>query len=373
VITRSELPGARTDKLFFAQVCEDQRLEVAALRDHLSSPIAIVTSGGCTALSLIAEGAVDVVGIDLNRAQNHLAELKAVAVARLGAGAAAALLGGDPAEPASRARDYQEIRVFLGASARAYWDARPQVIADGVLNAGSAERLNRLIARATRTLIHSRRRVAALLRQPDLARQQAFYDREWDTRRWRWMFAILVNRFVLRANYTPEFFEHVANPSFALHFHATAERGLRDLPIRDNYFAQYIFGGHFTQEARPPYLEPVNDARLEQAEQRLSLIDASYLDYLRSRPDASIGGFVLSNICEWLTPEQVDELFAQVVRTAQPDARLVFRNFVGWTEVPPRWRQHIVEDVPLGEKLIALDRSLCQRRIAVCDIRKDPS
>jgi S-adenosylmethionine-diacylglycerol 3-amino-3-carboxypropyl transferase len=373
VIARSELPGARSDTLFFGQVCEDQRLEVTALRDHLDSPIAVVTSGGCTALSLIAEGAVDVTGIDLNRSQNHLAELKAVAVSSLGTVAATALLGGTPAEQASRGQAYQEIRTFLSAGARAYWDAQPRVIAAGVLNAGAAERLYRIIAWTTRALVHPKARVQALLQQQDLARQQAFYDGTWNTRRWRWVFAVLANRFVLRANYTPEFFEHLVNPSFALHFHGTFERGLRDLPIGDNYFAQYIFGGHFTPQARPPYLDPANEARLAGAQQRLSLADASYLDYLRGQPDASIGGFALSNICEWLTAEQIDELFAQVVRTARPDARLVFRNFVGWTEVPRRWQQHVVEDVPLGEKLIALDRSLCQRRIAVCDIRKDPS
>jgi S-adenosylmethionine-diacylglycerol 3-amino-3-carboxypropyl transferase len=373
MIIRSELPGARTDKLFFGQVCEDQRLEVTALRDQFDAPIALVTSGGCTALSLIAEGATDVTGIDLNRVQNCLTELKAVAVARLGTTAASALLGGDLAEPSARARAYQEIRPFLGEGTRAYWDARPRVIADGALSAGAAERLNRLIAWTTRNLVHSRAQVAALLRQSDLARQQAFYDRKWNTRRWRLMYAVLANRFVLRTNYTPEFFEHVQNPSFALHFHGTAERGLRDLPVRDNYFAQYMFGGHFTAQARPPYLDPANDARLAEAEQRLSLVDGSFLDYLRGQPDDSIGGFALSNICEWLTPELVDELFAQIVRTARPNARLVFRNFVGWTQVPQRWQQQVVEDVPLGEKLIALDRSLCQRRIAVCDIRKDPS
>jgi len=42
----------------------------------------------------------------------------------------------------------------------------------------------------------------------------------------------------------------------------------------------------------------------------------------------------VSNILEWLTPEQTDELFAEVVRTAAPGARFVFRNFVGWNEGP---------------------------------------
>jgi hypothetical protein len=34
--------------------------------------------------------------------------------------------------------------------------------------------------------------------------------------------------------------------------------------------------------------------------------------------------------------------------------------------VPERWRGSVVEDKALGERLIARDRSVVQRRIAVC-------
>jgi S-adenosylmethionine-diacylglycerol 3-amino-3-carboxypropyl transferase len=92
-------------------------------------------------------------------------------------------------------------------------------------------------------------------------------------------------------------------------------------------------------------------------------------DYLSTLPAESVSGFALSNICEWLSPLGVDELFAEVVRTARPNARLAFRNFVGWTEVPERWRGAVVEDRVLGEAMIARDRAVVQRRIAVCRVK----
>jgi S-adenosylmethionine-diacylglycerol 3-amino-3-carboxypropyl transferase len=100
----------------------------------------------------------------------------------------------------------------------------------------------------------------------------------------------------------------------------------------------------------------------------LTLVDGSVTNYLRTLPDRSVSGFALSNICEWLTTAGIDELFAEVVRTARPNARLCFRNFVGWTEVPDRWRDTVVEDRELGERLIARDRAVVQRRIAVCSV-----
>jgi S-adenosylmethionine-diacylglycerol 3-amino-3-carboxypropyl transferase len=370
VITRTELPGAVAGQLYFAQVREDPRLELTAFTDYLDEPIVVVTSGGCTALSLIAAGATDVTGVDLNRTQNHVAEFKAVAVARLGPRQATAVLGGSPAAPGERARGYQRIRPHLSASARAYFDARLTLVTDGILNAGATERLMRLIARAISRLVHPRERMDRLLAQTDLAAQRALYDSEWNTSRWWLLFRLLCNRLVLRRTYDPAFFEHVANPSFARHFHGTAERALRDLPVGDNYFLHFMFRGHFTAAARPPYLDPASGNWLAGTEDRLTLVDGGFLNYLRGRPDASIGGFALSNICEWLTSAQTDELFAEIVRTAKPEARLVFRNFVGWTDVPQRWRAQVVVDVPLGDKLIAQDRSLCQRRIAVCTISK---
>jgi S-adenosylmethionine-diacylglycerol 3-amino-3-carboxypropyl transferase len=369
LITRTELPGADDGRLFFAQVREDPQLEVAALNDHLSGPIVIVTSGGCTALTLLAAGAEQVVGVDLNRTQNHVCELKAVAVAQLGPAAAAAFIGGAPGE--DRLGTYQKIRPSLSPGAQAYWDARGKTIQAGVLNAGATERLMRVITGSVRLFVHGHHRIERLLAQSDQAEQQRFYDQRWNTRRWRLLFYVLCNRLIMRRTYDPAFFEYVENPSFARHFHHTAELALRELPATGNYFLQFMFTGHYPPAAGPAYLDEANGARLAETGERLTLVDAGFAEYLSEQPDGSIAGFVLSNICEWLTGEQIDDLFAQVVRTARPDARLVFRNFVGWTEVPERWRGSVVPDERLGAELTPLDRSLCQRRIVVCDIRKE--
>jgi S-adenosylmethionine-diacylglycerol 3-amino-3-carboxypropyl transferase len=160
----------------------------------------------------------------------------------------------------------------------------------------------------------------------------------------------------------------VSNPSFARHFHQAAGLALRELPANENYFLQFMFTGRYPPGARPAYLDEANSASLAETGERLTLVDAGFADYLRGQPGGSIAGFALSNICEWLTEQQVDELFTQIVRTARPRARLVFRNFVGWTEVPQRWRGTVIEDKELSATLTPLDRSMCQRRIVVCDI-----
>src|SRR5688500_10934157 len=102
-IERLTLEDASDGPLMFAQVREDPCVEMQALAPALGGTIVVVSSGGCTALSLLAAGARHVVGVDLSRAQNHLVELKSAAIRALERLDAIAFLGAQPM-PAVRRR-----------------------------------------------------------------------------------------------------------------------------------------------------------------------------------------------------------------------------------------------------------------------------
>lgn len=152
--TRLTLADASEDRLFFAQVREDPCIEIEALQVGPTDTVVVVSSGGCTALSLLAVGAGRVLAVDLNAAQNHLVELKAAALSELDGEQAVAFLGGSAATSAGRLSVYEELRHHLSSFARAYWDDRRSNIADGVLNAGVSERFIRVVVAAIRTGIH---------------------------------------------------------------------------------------------------------------------------------------------------------------------------------------------------------------------------
>lgn len=351
---RVRLPDAVVDKLFFAQVREDPELEIEALGPAPAGTYVVVGSGGCTALSLLAAGAGRVVAVDLNRVQNHLTELKAAAVAVLGPAGAAGFLAGAP--PAA----YRAVADELGDDARAYWGAHPSPLERGVLGAGVTEKFIAGVMAVMRATIHPPARVRRLLACQSLEEQRDLFARKWDSRRWRLLFTLMLNRAVFRKAYHPAFFEHVDNPSFAGHFRRLANHTLTEIPVATNYFLQYMLTGAYAG-ALPPYLERAGAGEL-------TIVDGSYTAYLQSVPAGSVDGFAISNILEWFTPEQADALFAEVVRTARAGATFVFRNFVGWNEVPERWRGAVVEDRPRGEEMIRRDRSAVQRRIAVCRV-----
>jgi S-adenosylmethionine-diacylglycerol 3-amino-3-carboxypropyl transferase len=370
-VERISLPGAIDDRLYFAQVREDPLLEIEALDPTAHDSLVVVGSGGCTALSLLAAGAGRVASVDLNRTQNHLIELKLAATA-LPRTAMLGMLGARRWRDEDRMDAYTDRRVLLSPEACAYWDARLPLIKRGALNAGVTERFIRSVVFALETFVHSRARVERMLECTSIAEQAALFELEWNTLRWRAFFQLLLNRVVFRRAYDPAFFSHLQQPSFAAHFRVRAEHTLTRLSVRDNYFLHHMLTGEYSlndSNGVPPYLSEPGSRAVARSRDALTLVDGSVTEYLRSLPNRSVSGFALSNICEWLTPAAIDELFAQVVRTAQPNARLVFRNFVGWTEVPDRWRVAIVEDRAVGEQMIARDRAVVQRRIAVCRVK----
>jgi S-adenosylmethionine-diacylglycerol 3-amino-3-carboxypropyl transferase len=360
----------RDGRLYFAQVREDPLLEIEALRPTAHDTTVVVGSGGCTALSLLVGGG-RVIVVDNNATQNHLIELKVAAVRLLPLRDAVAFLGGARESGEIRMSTYAVLRGALTPAARAYWDAHPGDVRRGVITVGVTERFIRVLVRVLETCVHSRARIDRLLACTTLVEQRVFYYRVWNSWRWRAFFRLLLSKGSFDRVYDPASLRHARRSSFSEHFHCLAEHALTQLPVANNYFLHQMLTGTYPAAVGggvPPYLSARGANALVAGASSLSIVDATFTEYLRSCPDRSVTGFALSNICEWLSPGEVDELFAEVARVARPGARLCFRNFVGWTDVPTRWRETVVQDTEYGDRLIARDRSLVQYRFVVCRV-----
>lgn len=367
-LARTACAGAVASRLYYAQVREDPRLELEALCPEPHHTTVVISSGGCTALALLASSAGAIVAIDRNPVQNHLVELKLAAL-ELPHREAVAFLGGWRMDGRDRFVRYGTLRDRLSAGARAYWDAHREAIRRGVLGAGVTERFVSSLAVVMRATIHPDARIRALLACATLDEQRAFYDRTWNNRRWRALFPLLLNRFVFRRTYDPAFFEHAEAGSFAVYFRDKLEHALTALPMRESYFLHYMLTGEYARDPSglPAYLTPEGARLCAARRDRLRLVDGGITAYLESLPARSVDRFALSNVAEWMSPTEIDALFAAVARAAAPRARVCFRNFVGFTELPARFCATFVVD-DTYRTAIARDRSAVQRRIVVCDV-----
>jgi S-adenosylmethionine-diacylglycerol 3-amino-3-carboxypropyl transferase len=187
------------------------------------------------------------------------------------------------------------------------------------------------------------------------------------------LFKVLLSRRAFNGTYDPAFFEKVGNRDFATHFLRLVEHALCEIPVASNYFLHHMLRGTYRTAVVggvPPYLDLAAHSLTRTRVENLELVDAGYAQYLATCPDDSVDGFALSNICEWLDPLEIDNLFVQILRVARPGARLCFRNFVGHTDVPQWLRSAICEDVEAGRAAIARDRSCLQARFVTCRVEK---
>ncbi|HNJ78331.1 MAG TPA: DUF3419 family protein, partial [Marmoricola sp.] len=368
LIDRHNSAEARVDKLFFAQVREDADIEIAALSDVLNGTIAVVTSGGCTALSLLAAGTGEIHAVDLNRTQNDVTELKAVAASSLPWSELLTFLGARSGEPAQRQTQYAGLRDQLSPHAREYFDARPRMISGGVLHAGITEKFLRALVATLRRGIVRNGVMEQILMAPDLATQKRLWEEGWDNRRWRAFLGTLCNRRVFDKVYAEGFFSNTGKTSFADHFGSVIKHVLTELPTRTNPYAHDIITGHFGTDL-PAYLTEKSTARIAESTGRLHLWDKPMTSWLAQQPAGSLDGVTLSNICEWFTKPEIEELFTSIARALRPGGVVVLRNFVGWTDLPPSAQAWFEVD-DRSQELSLADRSLMQYRVVVLKRRE---
>jgi S-adenosylmethionine-diacylglycerol 3-amino-3-carboxypropyl transferase len=333
----------------------------------------VVSSGGCTAFSLLAAGAGHVVAVDLNSTQNHLVELKATALRRLVAPELMSFLGVAAGTPRRRLRTYSLLRPYLSDESVLFWDSHESLLGRGALTCGVSERFIAAVVGVVKLVIHRRETIEQLLSLESLEEQKEFFAKKWNTRRWKLLFPLLLNRWTFNRTYDPGFFREVENPSFAAHFRRLLEHALCEVPVRTNYFLHQMLSGSYPARVPggvPPYLDRGHREFLRSRLDSLELVDAGYAEYLKSCDDDSVDAFALSNICEWLDGKGIEDLFEQVVRVGRPGARVCFRNFVGRTAIPERFLSSLVEDPTAGSEAIKHDRSCLQSRIVICRIEK---
>ncbi|MHB1225528.1 MAG: BtaA family protein [Gemmatimonadaceae bacterium] len=326
---RSEIESrADFSILRYAQCWEDADVLVAGLEPRPGDTVLSVASAGDNTLALLAEGPDRVIAVDMNPAQLAALALRVAAYRALEHHELLELMGSRPS--ARRAALYARCRPLLDAGARGFWDARPSEVAHGIGAAGKFERYFRLFRRWVLPLVHGRRDVAALLTPRSAADRRRFHDEVWDTRRWRLLFRAFFSEWVLgRLGRDPSFFAY-AEGGVPTHLLARTRHALAELDPSENPYVQWILtGSHPT--ALPRALRPEHFVAIREGLDRLEVVCAP-VEGVLGGPAAPrtaaprIDRFNLSNIFEYMGPEQHHALLERCLDAAAPAARLASWN-----------------------------------------------
>ena len=345
---------ANFSRIRYAQCWEDADILLEALAPAPGGVYVSIASAGDNALAILSKGPAKVVALDLNPAQLACVALRVAAYKNLTHGELLELMG---ARASTRREElYRRCRNALASDARGFWDRHGAQIQAGIGAAGKFEDYFALFRRRVIPLIHSRRRIAELLQGGTHAQRAAFYERDWNTWRWRALFKIFFSRFVMgRLGRDPSFFRYVEG-SVADRILTRTRHALVELNPHDNPYLQWILTGAYPY-ALPYALRAENFEAIRNNIDRFEWRLASIEDYLAEVPARSIAGFNLSDIFEYMSAENYRKLLDTLIRSARPGARLAYWNMLAPRSAPPEYKDRLISHDALAQKLFLQDKA----------------
>lgn len=351
--------------LRYAQCWEDADIMLAALKVPAGSTVLSIASAGDNTLSLLTCDPARVVAIDLNPAQIAALELRVAAYRTLTHDELLELMGSRVS--ARRLEIYARARSALSVSARRFWDVRRDAVARGIGGAGRFEHYLETFRTRILPLVHRRGTVDQLLAPRSLTERDQFYDRRWDTARWRMLFRLFFSRPVLgRLGRDPTFFRY-ASGSVSAHLLARTRHALVTLDPTSNPYVQWILLGHHG-DALPHALRPENFATIRERLDRLEWHCAAIETLEDSRVLTCADRANLSNIFEYMSADRHRELLDRLANVLGPGGRMVYWNMMvprsGAAALPRRIRALNAESA----RLLAMDKAFFYRALVIEEV-----
>lgn len=334
--------------LVYAQIWEDPEVDMAALQLRSGHRIVAIASGGCNALSYLMADPARIEAVDLNAAHVAFNRLKLAAIRMLPDYDAFYRFYGAAGEEKNIAAYEFRLRPHLDAETRAFWERQTfrgrrriamfsgNIYRQGLLGnfIGWAHRVARLHGVDPRDL----------LRAATMEEQRAFFETRFaplfDKPFIRWVTGRKFSLFGL--GIPPRQYQALASAGGGDMAAVLRER-LKKLacgfPLADNYFASQAFGrgyGEARDRPLPPYLQRANFETLRERAPRMTVVNASFTEFLAAKPDASVDRFVLLDAQDWMDDAQLNELWRQISRAAAPSARVIFRTAAEPSVLPGR-------------------------------------
>lgn len=342
------------ERINYSQCWEDPQILIEALSIRPDDTVLSITSGGDNTAALLLASSQKVVSIDLNPTQNYLLELKIAAAKNLNYDEYLEFLGVTKSK--DRTQFFEKVRPFLSHGTNAWWSEHKDLLDIGVANCGRFERFTAWFARYILPFVHSKRTITKFLSVESLEEQRNFYRNRWDSKRWRFVFGLASNRFMLKRFARQRgMFNYTKGQTVADVYHKRLERHLNSVFIKGNFFLHYSLTGKYGVDL-PPYLKKDGYLYLKNSDTALTIETADLLSYLKASSDNTFSKFNLSDIFEALSPTENNLLWQEVVRTAKNGAIVAYWNNLVKRSYPDQLAGNIQTDEKRVAKLQAKDR-----------------
>ena len=351
-------------RIRYGQCWEDADILLEALDPGPGKRCLSIASAGDNTLALLVRSPEYVLAIDLSPAQLACLELRVAAYRALQHGEMLSLIGSLPCR--DRARFYRECKSQLSPAAKAFWDERGRVIERGIGEAGKFEAYFRMFRKNVLPLIHTGQHIRGLLEARSREERIDYYDRVWNNRRWRTMFAVFFSRRVMGAlGRDREFFRYVEG-DVAARILGRTHYALTELDPAANPYLRWILTGQHNG-VLPFALREGNFEAIRRNLDRLEWRQAALEDV--TEKDSPFDCFNLSDVFEYMSEQNYAQQLQRVISIARRGARLAY-----WNMLAPRRRQaelagNLDELKNLSESLFARDKAFFYSDFVVEQVR----
>lgn len=364
-----------TSKIVYSNVWEDPELNRLALRIKPNKNILSITSGGCNSLCLLLEKPNSLISIDLNPAQLSMLELKKAAIKKLDYQQFITILGVPFIDQdlscyeSERLDLYKSIKSDMPQYARDFWDENLQLIKEGVMMCGKVEKFYKFY-RKMLGLLYNKEELLKLFQTDDINHQREVYQ-TFRKRRWRALHRILLNRRILSLVKGSHSFAQVDFDDFAGNLNKKLNRAMNSFYNPDNWFMSLILlGAHYHKRGVSPYLLEENYPILKEHINKLHIYKGTVEDVLKKWGSDYIDYFNMSNIFEWMTNEEFNEIIRQIIKLGTSNARMAWRYTLARPrELDASNLSKLQYEPELSKKLFKQDRAFIYESFHVYHIK----
>lgn len=330
----------------YSNCWEDAFLLGKALDIHAESKIMSVASGGDNSLYLARFHPEKILCIDLNEVQLFITQLKESAIRLFDRSTFLEFSGFVPCK--NRLRYYEMIKSDLPKEAQEYFDTHSVLIEKGIIHQGKFEKYFRLFSGKILPLIHSRKRINQLFEEKPDEAQKLFYQKKWNTMRWRWLFKVFFSKRVMgKLGREPEKMNYVEG-SVSEKIFAQTSAHLSSVHCQSNYILEYALTGKF-QKNLPAYVLEDAFAAVKKWLQN-HRIQYEYLplgEALKKHTDYD--RFNLSNIFEYMDADTFKYNIEMLTKYSAPQSIAAYWNLMVPRKIEYKtWRQKAVKHPDSG-------------------------
>jgi S-adenosylmethionine:diacylglycerol 3-amino-3-carboxypropyl transferase len=291
-----------------------------------NSNLLCVASGGEVPLSLLANFDTRIKAVDISANQIRLCKLKQAASLNLEPWEAAVFLGFKKDVKKKWEKYYGKVIRTLTEEDVDFWNKYKFKILYGPIKYSRFERYLSFFCKIVTPML-GKKKLIQLFEMESIEAQKSFFDQYLDKKIIFWIFRIAFSpRIYKKRGLAQQALIHQKGNDMASRFYGRFRDFITATPVRSNFYLQFYFMGEvWFDEALPDYLKPVGVENLRERKNNLVLEVKSIQDEIIGSPQLHYCNYALSNISDWLSVEEMNDLLNNISTKSVAKSNILLR------------------------------------------------